>query len=229
MRLLFETSIREGLLEGNTINQEGVSDRTSGNLLDSDKTLIEIFVQSFNGINDHTSEEFLVVGDQLGIETGLSTLQQQISSFSIEFDFDFADLAQDGGESLSETLDQDLRVDTLFNITLGFLQEGSGQQNDGGGSITDFLILRLGNVDQSFSSRVNNFQILHNGGTIIGDDNLLTIMNQFIHTSGAEGSFDDISNNLAGIDVADNLTFSLRSIGTFFEEDNVGLQEVAHI
>ena len=41
LRLLFETSIREGLLEGNSSNKEGIIDRSSSNFFNTDQVFVQ--------------------------------------------------------------------------------------------------------------------------------------------------------------------------------------------
>ncbi len=70
--LLFETSVREGLLEGNTVDEDGVAHGATVNLLDSDHFKVEVGVEGGDGLDGHGGEEFSFGVDEFGVERGLS-------------------------------------------------------------------------------------------------------------------------------------------------------------
>lgn len=52
--LLLETGVREGLLEGDTVDEQGILETTTGDLLDTDQFLVQIvLVEGKNGVDDH--------------------------------------------------------------------------------------------------------------------------------------------------------------------------------
>ena len=85
-------------------------------------------------------------------------------------------------------------MDELF----AFSQQLTSQHSDSGGSITNFLILSFGDFDQDFRGRIIDMHGPEDGSTIIGDSDGLVFGSgsngdeNFIHSSGAEGSFDEI-------------------------------------
>ena len=50
----------------------------------------------------------------------------------------------------------------------------------------NLCILSLGNVSECLCSRVNNVQQLDDGGSIVRDCDFLAVVDQFVHTTGAE-------------------------------------------
>lgn len=77
-------------------------------------------------------------------------------------------------------------------------QELTCEDGNSGGSITNFLILSFGDFDEDFGSRIIDMHGPEDSGSIIGDSDGLVFGScgngdkNFIHTSGAEGSFDEI-------------------------------------
>jgi hypothetical protein len=74
--LLFETSIRESLFETDTMYHEGISDGSTGDFLDTDISLLQIFIEIQDGVNDHLGEEGFIVRNNLGVEGGLRTFYE---------------------------------------------------------------------------------------------------------------------------------------------------------
>ena len=68
----------------------------------------------------------------------------------------------------SPSLNDDLGVNSLMNELLALSQKLSGKDSDGSSSITDLLILGLGDIDQDFSGRVVNVDRLEDGSSIVG-------------------------------------------------------------
>jgi hypothetical protein len=78
--LLLEARVGEGLSESNTLNEEGVCDRATSDLFNADKTLVEVTLEVLDCLDDHISEELLIVGDDFGVEGGLSALFEDITA-----------------------------------------------------------------------------------------------------------------------------------------------------
>lgn len=91
---------------------------------------------------------------------------------------------------------------------LGLLEELAGHEHDGGGAITDLVILRLGNVDEGLGSGVHNIEERNQSGTVVGDGDASAVMDEFVHTTGSESSLNDIDDSLASVDVRDDLSLS---------------------
>jgi len=69
--------------------------------------------------------------------------------------------------SFTETLDNNLRVHAFFNEVFGNLEELSSGKDDGGGTISDFVVLGLGDIDESLGGGVDNVEETDKGGSII--------------------------------------------------------------
>ena len=64
--LLLEAGVRESFLEANTLDEEGICDRASCDLLDSDILFVEGFlVDRLDGIDNHSTEESLLFSNNL--------------------------------------------------------------------------------------------------------------------------------------------------------------------
>lgn len=60
----------------------------------------------------------------------------------------------------SQAFDDDLCTDSLLDVVLDLLKDLSGEDDNGGGTVTNFSILRSGNVDEDSGGRVNNVEEL---------------------------------------------------------------------
>jgi hypothetical protein len=94
-----------------------------------------------------------------------------------------------------------LGMHSLMDKFLSFSEKLAGENSNSGGSVSDFFVLSFGDFDEDFGSRIIDMHGAENGGAIIGDSNGLVFgascngYKDFIHTSGAEGSFDKISDS----------------------------------
>lgn len=204
--LLFETGIGEGFLEGDSADEETVSDGASRDHLDSDEFLFEeVGLEGFDGLDDEFGEVGLVGIEEFGVEGGLSASDEHFSSllWVIPGDFDgvFVKVLHDFSESSFVALDDDLWVHSFFDESFAFFKKFAGQHADGGGSITDFVILRFSNINKSFSSWVNNIKKIENSSSIITDSSTSSTGNHLIHTSWSKSSLNNIYNSLNCIDI----------------------------
>lgn len=187
--LLFKSGVGKGLLEADTLNEHGVSGRSTGNFLNTNVLLVVVTIDGLDGVDNHSTEEFSVAGDNLGVEGGhgASLEDESLGSwvFVSHLDGDLSDAFAADGLGFTETLDNNLRVHALFNELLGILEELSGGENDGGGTISDFVVLGLGDIDQGLGGGVNNVEEADKSGTIVGDGHGASTVDEFIHTTGS--------------------------------------------
>ena len=74
-RLLLEAGVGESFLEANTLDEEGISDRASCDLLDADILFVEgILVDRLDGIDNHSTEESLLFSNNLRVKRCLGAL-----------------------------------------------------------------------------------------------------------------------------------------------------------
>ena len=187
--LLFETSIGEGLTEADTLDEEGLSGRATGDFLDADILLVEGLIELHNGIDDHLGEEFPIAGNNLGVEGGHGASFEHftlgLGVFGLHLDRDLLDSVNAELHGLTVSLDDDLGVHAFFDELLGLLEELSGGEDDGGGTVTDLVVLGLGNVDEGLGSGVHNVEEADQSGAIIADGDLSAGVNKLIHTAGS--------------------------------------------
>jgi len=133
--------------------------------------LVEILIEIEDCINNHLGEELLILGDNLGVEGSLSALDQKISLLKItlvsNFDGDFSDSLKALSAGLSITLDDDLGVHALLDEGLSLFEELTGGDNDRCGTISDFIVLRLGNIDEGLGSWMNDIKEANKSSAII--------------------------------------------------------------
>jgi hypothetical protein len=85
-------------------------------------------------------------------------------------------------------------VDTVADEFVGTLEELSGENDNGGGSITDLSVLDLGEFAEDLGGGVSDLNLLKNGGAIIGDHDIADFIDKhLVETLGTEGSFNDVS------------------------------------
>ena len=65
LRLLLKTSIREGLLERDSLHQEGVGHGATGHLFDPDHGNVQLLVERQHCVDHHGGKEVLVLADEL--------------------------------------------------------------------------------------------------------------------------------------------------------------------
>jgi len=61
-------------------------------------------------------------------------------------------------------------VDILIEELLGLIEELTGDDDSGGGAVTDFLLLRLADLDDHVGRRVVDVHLLQDGDAVVRDD-----------------------------------------------------------
>lgn len=62
-------------------------------------------------------------------------------------------------------------MNLLFDKLLGFAEELGGEDGNGGGAISNFVVLNLGDVDEDFGGGVVEGDRFEDSGAIVGDNN----------------------------------------------------------
>lgn len=76
-------------------------------------------------------------------------------------------------------------------------EELCGNKDDRRGSVTDFLVLLLGKVDEDLSGGVFNVEQGEDGGAVVGHRHISNVVDHhFIQTAGAKRTADYICNCL---------------------------------
>lgn len=107
-------------------------------------------------------EELSVSLDKLAGHGGTGQLDQGVSLVAlVRAHGDFLDLVDGHLGGFPQTLDDDLRADTLFHVLLDLLENLAGQNNNRGSAISNLSVLRSCNIDQDAGSGVNDVEELH--------------------------------------------------------------------
>jgi hypothetical protein len=99
-------------------------------------------------------------------------------------------------------------VHAVLNKLLGLFEELTGEDDHGGGPVTDLVVLGLGDIDEGLGGGVDNVEELDQSGTVIGDGHTASIVDKLVHTAGTEGGLDDVNDGLARVDVGNDLSFA---------------------
>ena len=104
------------------------------------------------------------------------------------------------------------------------LQDLGREQDDGGGTIADFGILRFRDVDQCTCRRVDHFEQLENSGAIVGDRGFAaTVDDQLVHATWTERRANRLADRLTRANVREHLRFALCRVRSVLEDDDHGL------
>ena len=84
---------------------------------------------------------------------------------------------------------------------LSLSQQLSSKHCNSGGSVSDFLILCLGDVNQDLGGRVINMHGPEDGCSVVGDADVFVLGSScerheyLVHSSWSEGGFDEVSDS----------------------------------
>lgn len=143
--LLLEAGVTESLLEGNALDQLGLSHGTAGDLLDAHKlNIAHIGVKVSDGVHHHGGEQVLLTSNKLGVEGSAGALLQQRAELHTVLlgDADLLDLGKGNVTRLSKALDNNSGVKAILDEVLALLQYLSSQQYDGSSTITNLSVLK---------------------------------------------------------------------------------------
>jgi len=189
------------LLKNHTIGNERISKSATGLLDDLDVIHVAGALKSEDGLDGELSEGATIVEQELGGESGHSDVSQVLLESGLVSRVVHGDIFQNflgGVTSESPSLDDNLRVNSLSNKLLSFLEELASHDGDSGGTITNLFVLGHGDVDEDFGGRVVDVDGFEDGGSIIGDSNLLARLlvthglEDLVHALGSEGGLDQV-------------------------------------
>ena len=96
------------------------------------------------------------------------------------------------------------RVDVLVDQVLGLLEQLPGQDDGRRGAVAGFLVLGLRDLDEHLRRRVFDVDLLENRDAIVRDDDIPEAVHEhLVHSAGAQGRADRISNRFRGGDVVE--------------------------
>ena len=104
----------------------------------------------------------LALGNNLGAEGGLGALSKLgvIVLEDIELFLDFGESVDGNIASNLESISNFQRVNSSIQKFLGLLEDGTSEHNNTGGSITDLVILRCGELSQKSGSLMMNLSYI---------------------------------------------------------------------
>lgn len=152
--LLLHLRVRELFVEDDTLNKLRIFDGTSSLHYDLDQ--IEVDISSLHigdvehGSDGEVSEVVLTAADDLGAESGLGALSQilVVVLCDVQLLLDGFNLGHGNVASALKSIGNFERMDSLFQKFLGLLKNGTGQNNDTSGSISNLVVLRSGELSQ---------------------------------------------------------------------------------
>ncbi len=75
---------------------------------------------------------------------------------------------------------------------------------------------------------MNDVEQPHNGGAVVGDGSSAIHIYEFVHSSWTERGSNGFGHRHAGINVRNDLTFSLAGVRPLSEQNNLGLERGLH-
>jgi hypothetical protein len=203
-------------------------------LLDSNHVQRQTLIKRQHGINNHGRKEFLLVRDKFGVHGSGSTLDKHLSALDrvlLLADVDCPRVQKIDGELAcgAKGLDNEVRMYAIFDKSFHLLKELCRENDNTRGAVANLRILGKRNVDESFGGWVGNLQTLHQSGSIVGDGDLATIVNELVHAAGTKSGADDIGDGSARIDVGHKLGLPLRGVCAFTQQNDSRLHsELSH-
>jgi len=90
---------------------------------------------------------------------------------------------------LPESLHNNVRANTLLDVTPDLLEQLGSKENHTRRSISDLGVLGTGDIDQGFGSGVDDFKEFENGSTIVGNLGFAAVVdNKLVHTPWTESA-----------------------------------------
>ena len=68
----------------------------------------------------------------------------------------------------------------VLDKVVGAAEQLGGKDDDGGGSITDFTVLDLGELDKDLGGGVGHLKLLEDSGAIVSDGNIANIVDEHL-------------------------------------------------
>jgi hypothetical protein len=150
--------VGKGLLEGDSLYEEGGTNLSSRDLLNSDKVEVgEVGLKAADGLDDHGGEEILVGGNELGVEGGTGAFEEHLLSLlALEGDRELLYGFYGELSGLAHVANEDLGVHPGLDEFLNLLKHLSSEEHHGGGSVSDLGVLTHTDVDEGLGGGVSD-------------------------------------------------------------------------
>lgn len=200
--------VGEVFVDDDTLNKEGVLERASNLAIDLDKLEVDIpplkIGHGHDCINSNLGELIMCLGHNLRAKTRPGNLQKLGGVVLGELNLvgDAVELCNSDVTGLVVSVGNSDGVDALVDQISGLLEHGAGENDDACGTITDLVVLRLGELDEQLGHVVADLHLLENGGTIVGDCDISIGGNEdLVEATGAERALDEVRDGSCGEDV----------------------------
>ena len=121
-------------------------------------------------------------------------------------------------------------MDVLLDQALGLLQQLAREDHRGGGAVAAFLVLGLGDLDDHLRTRVLDVDLLEDGHTIVGDDDVAHgVHEHLVHPLGPERRAHSVGDGLGRGDVVALGSLALFPCGPLLEDEDRNLSIPVHL
>ena len=150
--------VGEFLVDDNTLDEAGVLEGATSLGNDLDEVEVDITSLHVGDVKDSLDSEvgvvLLALADDLGAEGGLGAHSQLcvVVLGDVELLLDLGDSADSDVTSSLETISDLEWVDTLLEELHGLVEDGASEDDNTGGSVTDFVVLGSGKLSQESGS-----------------------------------------------------------------------------
>lgn len=151
-------------------------------------------LDGLHGVDNHVAEEVRLSSEELGAHGGLGGLEDGLrGEVTLTHDQLLLDEVDRLFEGHTVSRHDGSRVDLVLDEVVGSLEELSGEDDNGGGTVTDLTILDLGELDEDLSSGVSDLKLLENSGAIVSDGHIADIVDEhLVKTLGSERALHNV-------------------------------------
>mmetsp|Transcript_115344 Transcript_115344/g.246512 ORF Transcript_115344/g.246512 Transcript_115344/m.246512 type:complete len:332 (-) Transcript_115344:28-1023(-) len=194
------------LLEDEALLQERILQRSAGLLDHLDVVQVRLPLQPQHRVHCERGEVLLLVLKKLRAERRPRDLQKVLAEcgqvLAVVHGHGIK-LLPGGGQSYAVALDDNLGVHLLLYQVLRVPQHLGSKDNDRGGAVSAFIVLRLGDVDQDLCGRVidpDRFQdrgpiVSHGGVTLTASFTSRHGLHDLVHALGAKGRLHEVADS----------------------------------
>lgn len=200
--------VGEVLVDNDTLDQDGILESTTDLAVDLDQLEVDVLALQVgdrqDGVDGHVGELVVCLGHNLTSQTRVRDLEEVLCVGGAELDNVGypVELRHCNVASLVVTVCDTDGVDSLVDQLRSLLEQGTGQHDNTSGSVTNLVILRLGQLDQQLCYVIRDLHLLQDGGAIVGDCDIAVGGDEnLVETARTEGSLDKVGDGAGGEDV----------------------------
>ena len=182
--------------------------------------LLVLVGDGLDGVDDEVGELLFGSIDLLGDHGGLSDQLEGLGVVDGDLHGGVLEDLLGLGVGHPVSFRDDGGVDVGVDQVPCLLQELSGEDHAGGGSVSDLCVLGLGDLDEHLGCGVLDVHLLEDGHSVVGDDDISDGVDEhLVHSTGSQTAPDSIGNGHGGCDVVELSVFALLSLGSFSQDD----------